>query len=278
MEVVRTKNALAEAIRALRAQGKTIGLVPTMGALHAGHISLVKLAGERADAVAATIFVNPTQFAPGEDFDKYPRTEREDLEMLKDAGAALAYLPAAAEMYPEGAATEVHVRGLSEELEGAVRPGHFNGVATIVTKLLLQATPDVAVFGEKDYQQLAVIRAFTRDLDIPVRILGAPIIREEDGLAMSSRNRYLSFKGRQVAPALFRVLGETRDALLKGQGAEMVFTRAKKALKAAGFDHVDYIELRDAETLKAAEGIEKPARLLAAAHLGTTRLIDNVAV
>jgi pantoate--beta-alanine ligase len=249
-----------------------------MGALHAGHISLVKLAGERADAVAATIFVNPTQFAPGEDFDKYPRTEREDLEMLKDAGAALAYLPAAAEMYPEGAATEVHVRGLSEELEGAVRPGHFNGVATIVTKLLLQATPDVAVFGEKDYQQLAVIRAFTRDLDIPVRILGAPIIREEDGLAMSSRNRYLSFKGRQVAPALFRVLGETRDALLKGQGAEMVFTRAKKALKAAGFDHVDYIELRDAETLKAAEGIEKPARLLAAAHLGTTRLIDNVAV
>jgi pantoate--beta-alanine ligase len=278
MEIARNKKALSEAIRALRGQGKTIGLIPTMGALHEGHISLVRIAKEQANAAVATIFVNPAQFGPNEDFEKYPRMEREDLAMLRDAGVALVYLPTAAEMYPEGAATEVHVKGLSEELEGAVRPGHFNGVATIVSKLFIQATPDIAVFGEKDYQQLAVIRTFTRDLDLPVRIVGAPIIREEDGLAMSSRNRYLSFKGRQTAPVLYRVLSETRDALMKGQGMEMVFTRAKKALKSAGFDHVDYIELRDAVSLAPVNDLQKPARLLAAVHLGTTRLIDNLAV
>lgn len=278
METLRNKKALAEAIRALRADGKTIGLVPTLGALHAGHVSLVDIARRHADAVVATVFVNPTQFGPNEDFLKYPRTEAEDLEKLTQAGAYAAYLPTVEEMYPAGAVTRVQVPGISAELCGAFRPGHFDGVATIVTKLFMQAMPDVAVFGEKDYQQLHIIRQMTRDLDIPVQIFGAPILRETDGLAMSSRNRYLDPQQRKIAASLYAILNETAEAIRAGMLLSSVLTQASEALLMAGFSKVDYIELRNAETLAPARDLKRPARLLAAAHLGTTRLIDNIAV
>lgn len=278
MKTVRDIASLRQAIRCLREEGKRIALVPTMGALHAGHISLVRLAQKNADAVVASIFVNPTQFGPNEDFSKYPRTEESDLQELLQANTTLAYLPQAAEMYPPGATTRVHVKGLSEVLCGAYRPGHFEGVATIVTKLFMQVMPDVAIFGEKDFQQLAVIRRFTHDLDIPLEIIGAPIMREADGLAMSSRNRYLNVEQRGIAPLLFRCMNEAVKNIQTGTRVSQALEHAQKTLLTGGFNKIDYLELCNAQTLAPIEQLNSPARLLAAAYIGTTRLIDNVEV
>lgn len=276
MEVICARNELTKPIRRLKKDGKAIALVPTMGALHEGHLSLVEAARRQADAVIVSIFVNPTQFGPNEDFTRYPRDEEADMRLLRESGADLAYLPTVEDMYPPGASTEITVRGISSDLCGAFRPGHFTGVATIVAKLLMQILPDAALFGEKDYQQLLIIRRMALDLDIPVRIEGAPILREADGLAMSSRNRYLTTQERVQAAEMSRILCDSRDALQSGEGAHAVLSRARSELLTAGFASVDYVELRDALTLEAAN--TGSSRLLAAAHLGTTRLIDNIAV
>jgi pantoate--beta-alanine ligase len=278
MEIVRTKSMLREAIRRQRALGKAIGLVPTMGALHDGHVSLVTLAKQHAQAVVASIFVNPTQFGPNEDFSRYPRSEADDVARLEAAGAEIAYIPGVEEIYPPGFNTRIEVPGISDELCGAFRPGHFSGVATVVTKLFQQVTPDVAVFGEKDYQQLHIIRQTVRDLDMTVRIIGAPILREPDGLAMSSRNRYLSGLERPIAAALYRLLNDAVGKMRAGDAVDKVLAATLQALLDAGFSKVDYVELRDSATLRPVNMIAQPARLLAAAHLGKTRLIDNIVV
>jgi pantoate--beta-alanine ligase len=276
--VARTVADLRAAIAGWRAAGDSVALVPTMGALHDGHLSLVARGHTSADRVIATIFVNPTQFAAGEDLASYPRREARDFALLGEAGVPLVFAPSVEEMYPEGFATTVTVAGVSEGLCGDHRPGHFAGVATIVAKLLLQALPDVAIFGEKDYQQLQVIRRLTRDLDIPVRIDGAPTIRESDGLAMSSRNAYLDADQRRAAPAIHRTLSTTATRIKAREPAPAVLADGIAALKAAGFGPIDYLEWRDAETLAANPSPGRPTRLLAAAWLGKTRLIDNVAV
>jgi pantoate--beta-alanine ligase len=278
--VVRTVANLRGQVAAWRGQGLRVALTPTMGALHAGHLSLVRLAREHADRVAASIFVNPTQFAPHEDFDAYPRDEGRDVALLADAGCDLLYAPAVEAMYPAGFATMVSISGVSEPLDGAARPGHFAGVATVVTKLLLQAAPDVAVFGEKDFQQLQVIRRLVTDLDIPVEILGAPIVREADGLAMSSRNAYLTFEERTRAAELHRALAHTAQRLRAGDTVAKVEGQAVATLTAAGFSRVDYVEVRRPDDLArlGPGSIEGPARILGAAVLGRTRLIDNLAV
>jgi pantoate--beta-alanine ligase len=239
-----------------------VGLVPTMGALHEGHLSLVRLARQEADRAVASIFVNPTQFAPGEDFEAYPRDEARDAELLASAGCDLLYAPSPAEMYPTGFSTQVTVSGVSAPLEGEKRPAHFQGVATVVTKLLLQAQPDVAVFGEKDYQQLQVIRRLATDLDVPVRIVGAPTARAEDGLA------------------LYAALKAAAKAIGAGGRVDEAETEAVKALKAAGFDAIDYIEAREAQTLErlGPGSTRAKARLLAVAKFGRTRLIDNIQI
>ncbi len=278
LPTARTVAALRAVVAEWRRQGRRVALVPTMGALHAGHLSLVRLALERAERVVASVFVNPAQFGPNEDFASYPRGEADDAARLRETGAHLMFAPAVEEMYPPGFATTVSVAGVSEGLCGAHRPGHFEGVATVVTKLLLQALPDMAVFGEKDYQQLMVIRRLTRDLDIPVEIVGGATVREADGLALSSRNAYLSPEERRIAPALYRALAETAAALAAGEEAPLLLARAREAVLAAGFRDVEYLELRDAETLAPLDRAARPARLLAAARLGRTRLIDNVPV
>lgn len=277
--VVRAPSALAEQVRKWREQRLSIAMVPTMGALHAGHLSLLHLAQQKADRVVVSIFINPMQFSAGEDFERYPRREEEDLIMLREHGASLAYLPGADAMYPKGFQTTVYVKELTGILCGASRPGHFDGVATVVTKLLLQALPDIAVFGEKDYQQLLVIRRLVRDLDIPVSVVGAPLIREPDGLAMSSRNRYLSKEERQTAPRLFATLNKAAEGVLSGRIApEEVTAWGRAQLRQEGFGEVDYFDLRDAETLHCVSELNRSARLLAAVHLGKTRLLDNVAI
>ena len=268
MIIVRTKKDLRESISNLRAARNKIALVPTMGALHEGHISLVDIAKQYADSVVVSIFVNPTQFGANEDFSKYPRTEQADLEKLENAGVAVVYIPSVEEIYAQDAATSVHVADISKELCGATRVGHFDGVATIVTKLFMQTQPDYAVFGEKDYQQLHIIKQFTRDLDIPVKIIPAPIMREVDGLAMSSRNRYLSESERGIAGIFYKTLQEIANGL--------DIETAKSQLLAAGFAKIDYIELRDAVTLKPTDK-KQNSRLLAAVFLGKTRLLDNIA-
>jgi len=278
MEIIRNKIALKDAIRRLTAVGKTIGLVPTMGALHAGHLSLVNIAQRHADAVVATIFVNPTQFGPNEDFTRYPRNEEADTMQLAQAGVQIVYIPSVEEMYEGDPRTVVSVGDIANALCGAFRPGHFDAVATVVTKLFMQVMPDIAVFGEKDYQQLHIIRTFTHDLDIPVSIIGGAVIREADGLALSSRNRYLSETQRRAAASLYRALTQAAQAIKAGQEVAAALTDAKDALMASGFSRIDYIELRDAATLAPAATLKQPARLLAAAYLGTTRLIDNIAV
>lgn len=280
LPIVRTVADLRVQVGAWKAAGLHVGLVPTMGALHDGHLSLVRLAGTRAERVVASVFVNPTQFAPHEDFDAYPRDEARDAALLAEAGCSLLFAPAVAEMYPPGASTSVSVAGVSEPLDGAARPGHFTGVATVVTKLLLQAGPHVAVFGEKDYQQLQVIRRLVRDLDIPVEILGGAIVRAEDGLALSSRNAYLTPAERAVAPGLSRALANAVARLHAGAPVADVEAEAVAALLAAGFARIDYVEVRRAEDLaRLGPGpVEGPARVLAAAVLGRTRLIDNMAV
>jgi len=280
LPIVRTVADLRSQVAAWKADGLRVGLVPTMGALHEGHLSLVRLAGERADRVVASLFVNPTQFGPNEDFDAYPRDEASDAELLAQAGCNLLFAPTVAEMYPPGASTTVTVAGVSEPLDGAARPGHFAGVATVVTKLLLQCGPDVAVFGEKDYQQLQVIRRLVRDLDIPVEILGCPIVRAEDGLALSSRNAYLTPAERAVAPILGRTLSHAVSRLHAGAQVADVEAEALATLQGAGFARVDYVEVRGAEGLaRLGPGpVDGPGRILAAAVLGRTRLIDNMAV
>ena len=260
-----------------RKAGKSIALVPTMGALHAGHLSLVTLAKSKADRVVVSIFVNPIQFGPREDFNTYPRDEAGDIEKLRAAGADLVFAPNTAEMYPAGFSTKVSIGDLTEDLCGANRPNHFDGVATVVTKLLLQCAPDMAIFGEKDYQQLLVIKHLVRDLNVPVEILGGDIVREKDGLALSSRNAYLSPAERKTAPLLHQTISEVSAALARGEGADAACVAGRFKLEAAGF-RVDYIAVRDPDTLKPLSGPVKHARVLAAAYLGKTRLIDNVPV
>ena len=274
---VRTVADLRAGLAPWRKAGERIALVPTMGALHAGHLSLVTLAKSKADRVVVSIFVNPIQFGPSEDFKTYPRDEAGDLDKLRKAGADLVFAPDTAEMYPQGFSTKVSVGDLTEDLCGANRPNHFDGVATVVTKLLLQCAPDMAIFGEKDYQQLLVIKRSVRDLNIQVEILGGEIVREEDGLALSSRNAYLSPAERKTAPLLHQTISEVAAVLAQGEGADAACVAGRFKLEAAGF-RVDYVAVRDPETLKSLSGPVKRARVLVAAHLGKTRLIDNVPV
>lgn len=277
--VVRSVAALRSQVRAWRGAGLRVGFVPTMGALHDGHLALVREAMARCERAMASIFVNPTQFAPHEDLSRYPRDEAGDLAKLASVGTHLAFLPTLAEMYPEGASTWVEVEGLSKGLCAERRPHHFRGMATVVTMLLNQAQADVAVFGEKDYQQLLIVRRLVRDLAIPTEIVGGRTVREGDGLAMSSRNLLLTPEHRRLAPTLHRVLTDTASELADGRLAAPVLHLATESLQKAGFRDVDYVELRDAETLAplAAAGAH-PARVLGAAFLGPVRLIDNVPV
>ncbi len=282
LPIVRTVADLRAAVAGWRREGLSVGFVPTMGALHEGHLSLVRLALSRADRVAASIFVNPAQFGPSEDLAAYPRDEAGDAGKLAGAGCHLLFGPSVDEMYPAGAATVVTVSGVSEPLDGQARPGHFAGVATVVAKLLNQVRPDVAVFGEKDYQQLQVIRRLSADLDLGVEILGAPTARAADGLALSSRNAYLTAEERQRAPELAAALAEAVLALRSGAPVARVEAWAVARLQAAGFGPVDYVEVRDAGDLsRMGPGPLPPgrkARILAAARLGRARLIDNMAV
>ena len=277
MQTIRTSEELALALAAMRSDGP-VALVPTMGALHAGHLALIAEATRRARGVVATIFVNPLQFGAGEDFGNYPRREGEDSAMLEQAGCDLLWMPGAEEIYPPGFATAVHVAGVSERWEGEARPGHFDGVATVVAKLLLSVRPDVALFGEKDFQQLAVIRRMVADLAIPAELVAVATVRETDGLALSSRNAYLSADERRRAVALPTALRAAREAILGGTPVGEALRQAKQSLVDAGFLRIDYFALVDAATL---EPLDTPAgemRLMAAAVIGTTRLIDNLAV
>jgi pantoate--beta-alanine ligase len=275
---VRTVHDLRARIAEWRKAGENIALVPTMGALHAGHLSLIDVAKRHADKVVVSIFVNPIQFGPREDLARYPRDEAADRDKLTTTSAHLLYAPSREEMYPPGFATRVSLPSLTQDLCGAARPNHFEGVATVVTKLLLQAAPDVAVFGEKDYQQLLIIKQLVRDLNIEVEIVPAPILREADGLALSSRNAYLSPAERKTAPILFKTLSEVAVELAKGGGCDSAAEAGRFKLEAAGF-RVDYVAIRDPETLAPLSGpLKGPARVLGAAYLTKTRLIDNVAV
>jgi pantoate--beta-alanine ligase len=278
LRVVRSVAALRDQVDNWRAAGGTVALVPTMGALHRGHLALVAHARERARHVVASLFVNPAQFGPNEDFSRYPRDESADAAALEAASCDLLYAPDLDEMYPPGFAVTVDPGPLAERLCGRFRPGHFKGVATIVTKLLLQARPELACFGEKDYQQLQIIRALARDLDIDVGIEGVPIVREPDGLALSSRNAYLTPLERTVAPRLHRALAEAARRVRTGVSLREAEREASEALLAAGFAKVDYVEICDAATLEPVARLRRPARVLGAAWLGATRLIDNLAV
>ena len=276
--VARSVDALRQAVATWRARRARVGLVPTMGAIHAGHLALVHAARNGCERVVASLFVNPKQFAPTEDFSAYPRSEAADLAAFHAAGVDLVFIPTVAEMYPPGFATSIEVCGVSEGLDGAHRPGHFAGVATVVAKLLLQCLPDAAYFGEKDYQQLMVVRRLARDLDIPVRIEGVATVREADGLALSSRNAYLTPAERRIAPLLHRVLRDSAAALSRDpDSVTATLERGIAQLRAGGFA-VDYLELRDAATLAPLSRLAGPARLLVAVHLGRTRLIDNIPV
>ncbi|MGA4530871.1 pantoate--beta-alanine ligase [Ectopseudomonas chengduensis] len=280
MNMVKTLRELRAAIAQARAEGKQIGFVPTMGNLHAGHVSLVQIAAQRTDFVVASIFVNPLQFGAGEDLDKYPRTLAADQEKLLAAGCHLLFHPDVAEIYPHGMGdqTRVSVPGVSEGLCGASRPGHFEGVATVVTKLFNMVQPDLAVFGEKDYQQLAVIRALVQDLNMPIQIIGAPTQRADDGLALSSRNGYLSDAQRAIAPALYRGLQAIAAELQRGaRDYARLVDGAQAQQRTAGFVP-DYLEIRNAVTLRPAQVDDRHLVILTAAQLGSTRLIDNLVV
>ncbi|CAN5516766.1 pantoate--beta-alanine ligase [soil metagenome] len=277
VHTVRTIAELRDAVATFRGEGARIALVPTMGALHAGHMALIEAAKRPGTRIVASIFVNPRQFGAGEDLGRYPRKELADARMLGDAGCDLLWLPPVEAMYPDGFATTVSVAGVSDGLDGASRPGHFDGVATVVAKLFNQVAPDIAHFGEKDFQQLAVIRRMVADLDMPVEIAGVPTQRDDDGLALSSRNIYLDDVERSRAVALPRALGVAARAIEKGGLPEAAVAAARDALAAAGFV-VDYVTLVDAETLGELPDPGRPRRLLAAARMGTTRLIDNIEV
>lgn len=278
MRTVTTIAALRTEVANYRRAGARVGLVPTMGALHEGHLSLVRETQKRTDRTVVSIFVNPKQFAPHEDFDRYPREQKADSEKLAATGVDLIFAPSTAEMYPEGFAARVEVGGPSVGLETDFRPHFFAGVATVVAKLLIAALPDLATFGEKDYQQLLVVRQLVRDLGLPVEIFGAAIVREADGLAMSSRNAYLSPSERAIAARLNTVLSDTIARVSKDGSITSAELFGVESLRTAGFTSVDYIAIRDASTLAPINTLARPARILAAARVGATRLIDNMAI
>jgi pantoate--beta-alanine ligase len=282
MDVVRSIADLRDRVGDWKAKGLKVGLVPTMGALHEGHLSLVRRLAQDVDRVIVSIFVNPAQFGPQEDFAAYPRQEALDCLRLQGTPADLVYAPAADVMYPPGFLTSVRVGRITDDLEGAVRPGHFDGVATVVLKLFTQSGCDAAIFGEKDYQQLVMIRHMVRNLDLPVEILGGAIVREVDGLAASSRNVYLTPQQREIAGKLNVILADLRAKALAeaGAGADLVALEqmGTTALLKAGFDRVDYVSFRDAQSLETITTLNAPARLLAVARLGPTRLLDNLAI
>ena len=278
MQIIRTIGDLAPALRPWREAGEIIALVPTMGALHAGHMALIEAARAKADRVVASIFVNPLQFGPTEDLDRYPRQEAEDARLLEHHGCDLLWLPTADQLYPPGFATTVSVSGVSELWDGAARPGHFAGVATVVAKLFTAVRPDLAFFGEKDFQQLAVIRRMEADLGLGVAVRAVPTVRDADGLALSSRNAYLSADERRRAPVLPQSLEQAREAILGGEPIAVALDDAKRKLADAGFSRIDYLALVDAATLEPLAAPSADMRLIAAAVIGTTRLIDNIAV
>ncbi|MEO1198479.1 MAG: pantoate--beta-alanine ligase [Pseudomonadota bacterium] len=276
--LLKTRKSLKDWTTELRMRGTRVALVPTMGALHDGHLSLVRRGQEVADRTVVSIFVNPAQFAPSEDFDRYPRTLEKDLDKLAAIATDAVFTPTSDDIYPPGFATTIVPTGPAVAgLEDISRPDHFAGVATVVAKLLIQCAPDVAVFGEKDYQQLSVVRRMTRDLDLPVEIVGAETVREPDGLAMSSRNRYLSDDERQRAPVLFQALMDCAEAVRSGADVDGAIATSGQRIEEVGFE-IDYLALRDAETLLSPTDMSRPLRILVAAQLGATRLIDNVAV
>ena len=276
MIIVRELSPLRDLIRQARASGKSIGFVPTMGALHAGHLSLVRLARQESDYVVASIFVNPLQFAPSEDFGRYPRPIEADSDLLLREGLDVLYLPAAADFYPAGFSTSVEVTGVAEGGEGAVRPGHFRGVTTVVAKLFLHISPDVACFGRKDLQQVAVIRKMIRDLDFPIRLVVGETVREPDGLALSSRNAYLSSAERVRAALLPKALFAARDRVALGDtNASRLAEQTREELEGAGFA-VDYVEIVDPDTMQPLAEVHPGTAIAAAIRLGKTRLIDNV--
>ena len=277
--ITRTVADLRQTVQAFRTAGHTIGLVPTLGALHDGHTALVREAKKRVDRVITTIFVNPTQFAPNEDLAKYPRTEESDLAKLRAVKADVLFAPSVEVIYPDGFATTVSLAGPAVAgLEDRFRPTHFAGVATIVAKLFIQSGADIAMFGEKDYQQLMVVTRMARDLDLPIRVIGIETVREEDGLAMSSRNRFLPPADRAVAPVLYQTLRRTADAMIAGEAFEASLAAGRQAIVAAGFK-LDYLEARHAASLAPITTLAAdPVRLLVAARIGQTRLIDNMAV
>ncbi|MGX1306368.1 pantoate--beta-alanine ligase [Amorphus suaedae] len=278
LDIIRTVADLRAQVAAWRGEGCRVAVVPTMGALHAGHLSLVEAGLAVADRVIVTLFVNPKQFNNPGDLAAYPRTEEDDARKVVGAGGHVLYAPDAAEMYPAGFATTVSVSGITEGLCGAFRPGHFDGVSTVVSKLFLQTGADVAMFGEKDFQQLHVVRRMARDLDIPIEVIGCPTVREADGLAMSSRNARLSPSERAIAPELARALTDAAARLGRGDAPEAVLGEARAAIVASGFREVEYLEVRGEDDLAPLVQLDRPARLLVAAWLGDVRLIDNVAV
>lgn len=277
METVRDISTLRTRIRAMREGGQQVALVPTMGALHQGHLPLVFMGRQHGRRVVTSIFVNPKQFGANEDLGRYPRTEASDVRLLEAAGCDLLFAPTVEEVYPNGFATSVHVGGLGETMEGTSRPGHFDGVTTVVAKLLLMTMPDVALFGEKDWQQLQLIRRMVVDLDLPVEILSVPIARDHDGLALSSRNAFLSAEDRRTAALLPQTLAEATEALGRGDDPTTVLATARQRLRDAGFK-LDYLTLADGATLTPLDRPQPHARLFVAAGLGTTRLIDNMSV
>lgn len=277
-EIIRTIAELRSRVRKWRVQRESVALVPTMGALHEGHLSLLRLGKAKADKVVISIFVNPTQFNQSSDLDNYPRREVQDAELASSAGADIIFMPGVEEIYPPGHKTKVQVIELTDVLCGATRPGHFDGVALVVSKLLLQCLPDIAIFGEKDYQQLLIIKTLVKDLDIPVEIFGAPLVRDEHGLALSSRNLRLSENGIKAAYALPSQLKQACAAIEAGADIQTTLEETRQSLKEAGFESIDYLEVRDEKELKLLNRFDRPARVFVAAYLEGVRLIDNMAL
>lgn len=278
MQIIRQLGPLRDALAEIRGQGKKIGLVPTMGALHAGHMRLVEVAAEQCSAVVVSLFVNPAQFGEGEDLDTYPRQEAADLKLLKAASVDLVWAPTLDQVYPEDYSTKVMVGGLSEGLDTLTRPNYFEGIATVCAKLFNQTRPDFAYFGEKDYQQLMIIKRLSRDLDFTHDVVGVPTVREEDGLALSSRNAYLSPEERIKAGRLPKIMQAAADAIAAGGEIATIAEEAKAKLRSSGFHRTDYFEVRSADTLEQMDKLAGQARLFAATYMGETRLIDNIAV